>query len=408
LIREFGLNKENEITKAKMIILGTGWYGFLFFWGMHTVAMPLFLRDFTQSKFVISLVLCLAGVAGSIVPPIAGYLSDRSSTRFGRRSPFIFLGALGVLVCVMSLPHLETFRLVAIAAGAMYFCLRTAETPYLSLLADITPPKQRSTASGIMNLIGSIGLISFFIVGSRIWEAFPSETFYLVGIVHFGLAFLAIFLLKEPQVPFEKSSAGAGALRYLKSFAEETNVLKFFIAQFFWWCGFWMVSAFAALFIVEELGAQQDKAYLVLMVFTLVAIAFMLPMGMLGDRFGRKGILTSMVAFWAVSEFIVGLSQNLTHAYVTVAFTAIPYAAVMVVALAYMFDLIPRERTAEFTGLSIISVAVAQIFGPVLGGWLIDAYGYRSIFPVTSGFMLVGLILLQFVRPRQELIPPTD
>jgi predicted MFS family arabinose efflux permease len=46
--------------------------------------MPLFLRNFTKSKFTISLVLSLAGVAGCIVPPIVGYLSDRSLTRFGR------------------------------------------------------------------------------------------------------------------------------------------------------------------------------------------------------------------------------------------------------------------------------------------------------------------------------------
>jgi MFS family permease len=50
--------------------------------------------------------------------------------------------------------------------------------------------------------------------------------------------------------------------------------------------------------------------------------------------------------------------------------------------------------------MSIISVAVAQIFGPLIGGKLIDAFGYRAIFPTAAGFMLVGLIILQFVRAR--------
>lgn len=383
-----------------MILLGTGWFGFQFFWGFHTVAMPLFLLKFTDSKLAISLVLCLAGVAGSIVPPIAGYLSDRSSTKFGRRSPFILFGALGVLLCVVSLPHLGAFRIVALMAGLMYFSLRIAETPYMSLLPDMTPPEQRSTASGVMNLVGAFGLIFYFIIGSIIWEEHPTATFRMVGIVHVGLIALAIFLLKEPQVPFEKRSPGAGSLGYLDSVLKEGNVLKFFLAQFFWWFGFWMVSAFAALFIVQELGATQNRAYLVLMAFTVVAIVFMLPMGILGDRFGRKGILTFMIGLWAVSEVVVGFSQNLTHAFILVPLTAIPYAAIMVVGLAYVLDLIPPERTAEFMGLSIISVAVAQIFGPVLGGWLIDTYGYRSIFSAAAGFMVVGGIVLQFVRPR--------
>ncbi len=395
------VNNNRGITPAKMVLLGVGWFGFQFFWGMHTVAMPLFLLKFTDSKLVISLVLCLAGVAGSIVPPIAGYLSDRSSTRFGRRSPFVLFGAFGVLLCVVSLPHLGTFRIVALMAGVMYFSMRIAETPYISLLPDMTPPEQRSTASGVMNLVGALGLILYFIIGSVIWEEHPAATFRMVGIVHFGLIALAVLLLKEPGVPYEKHSSGTGALSYLKSVTKEINVLKFFVAQFFWWSGFWMVSAFAALFIVQELGATQNMAYLVLMAFTIVAIAFMLPMGMLGDRFGRKGILTLMLAFWAVSEVAVGFSQTLTHAFITVPLTAIPYAGIMVVGLAYVLDLIPQERTAEFMGLSIISVAVAQIFGPLLGGLLIDVLNYRAIFPAAAVFMIVGGILLQFVRPRE-------
>ena len=78
----------------------------------------------------------------------------------------------------------------------------------------------------------------------------------------------------------------------------------------------------------------------------------------------------------------------------------------MVVGLAYVLDLIPPERTAEFMGFSIISVALAQIFGPVLGGLLIDTLGYRSIFPAAAAFMIIGLILLQFVRPRRDSHPP--
>ena len=42
----------------------------------------------------------------------------------------------------------------------------------------------------------------------------------------------------------------------------------------------------------------------------------------------------------------------------------------------------------------------AQILGPLLGGMLIDAMGYRSIFPAAAMLMIVGLAILQFVRPR--------
>jgi predicted MFS family arabinose efflux permease len=109
-----------------------------------------------------------------------------------------------------------------------------------------------------------------------------------------------------------------------------------------------------------------------------------------------------MIAFWGISEIAVGFSQNINHAMLLVGFTAIPFAAVMGVGLAYLLDLIPPDRTAEFIGFSIISIALAQIFGPLVGGVLIDVFGYRSIFPATAAFMFVGLILLQFVKPRPQ------
>ncbi|MDX1735810.1 MAG: hypothetical protein R3228_15655, partial [Halioglobus sp.] len=86
-------------------------------------------------------------------------------------------------------------------------------------------------------------------------------------------------------------------------------------------------------------------------------------------------------------------------ALLTVGFSAIPFAGATALGLAFMLDLVPQNRTAEFVGFSVISAAAAQIVGPVIGGWLIDSLGYRSIFPGAAAAMLLGLAILQSVRP---------
>jgi MFS family permease len=395
------LNGSAAIAPGRMLTLGVGWFGFEIFWAFHTGPMPLFLRDFTESKFTISLVLSLAGLAGCLVPPVVGYLSDRTATRFGRRRPYIFLGFLGVLLSLLALPRATVFGVVALLSGWMYFALRFAETPYLSLLPDITPPEQRSTASGVMHLLGALGLIGCFMVSSALWDDHPNAVFLLVAGGSFGFVLLAIALIDEGPVERIAPRKATSPLHYLRSIAEETSALRFFAAQFSWWLGFWMVSSFSALFVVEELKAPEGDSFLVLAVFSVVATLFMLPLGMLGDRFGRKGVLSTLVTCWAVAQIVIGFSQNLTHALLTVGISAIPFAGVMGVGLAYMLDLVPRNRTAEFVGFSVISVAVAQIIGPLIGGKLIDLVGYRSIFPAAAAAMVVGLILLQFVSPRK-------
>jgi Na+/melibiose symporter-like transporter len=93
-------NEPPRIAAATMILLGVEWFGAQIFWAFHAGTMPLFLTGFTDSKFTISLVLSLAGVTGLIIPPTVGYLSDRASTRWGRRRPSFLLIGLVLLQLV--------------------------------------------------------------------------------------------------------------------------------------------------------------------------------------------------------------------------------------------------------------------------------------------------------------------
>ncbi len=386
-------------TSSRAVLLGLGWFGIQVFWAFHGSTLPLFLADLTDSKLRISLILSLAGISGFIVPPVVGYLSDRTGARFGRRTPYIIVGMFGVLLAVLALPRLGSFALVVVVSALMYVFMRVAETPFLSLLPDITPPEQRSTASGIMNLVGSLGLILCFVAGSLIWERSHEAMFALVAVGCFGATATSIVLLREPAAEVSPSTERINLSAYVQSIVGERNAVSLLTAQFFWWLGFWMISSFLILFVAEELGVDEGQSFFVPVVFSVVATAAMLPMGILGDRFGRKQVLSAMIVVWAVSALTVGFSRTFTQALATVAFSAVPFAAVMAVGYAFFLDLIPAGRTAEFIGISVLTIAGAQFAGPLIGGALIDTFGYRSLFPVAAVFQLIGFSLLQRVRP---------
>lgn len=385
-----------------MAALGLGWFGILFFWAFYTGAMPLFLRGFTDSKFIISLALTLAGISGCVIPPIAGYLSDRTRTRYGRRRPFIFAGMAGMFIFFVSLPHIHMLPVVIIISALLYFSVDTAHTPYMSLLPDITPPEQRGMASGVMSFFGNIGLMACFFLSSRLWENYRTSLFYLVALISAGCALAAAFILQEPQISDPPAAAKINPLAYIQTVLHEKNVMKFFVAQFFWWLGFWVIQSFLTLYMVEHLKVTAGQALQAPLIATVVQTCFVLPLGILGDRLSRKKLLACAIVVWASLQLSIGFSANYNQALFLVGATGIPLAAVTGIGYAFMFDLLPSERTAEFVGIGLISMAAPQIFGPLIGGSLIDIYGYQPLFPVAAALTLLALPLLLSTREKKE------
>jgi MFS family permease len=393
-----GTRRTDAVGGLTMVVLGVGLLGIQVFWAFNTGTMPLFLKGYTSSKFYISLILSLAGISACVVGPLIGYLSDRTSVRFGRRAPYIVGGMSAAALCLLALPHAGGFAAVAAVAVVLYCAVGTAQTPYYSLLPDVTPPEQRGTASGVMNLLGSFGIIGYFAVSAALWEAHPRLVFALVAAVGLAVVLVPVAFIREPAAAPPPASAGLRA--HLRSVRRETPVLMYFVASSCCWLGHWIAVSFFTLFVVEELGVSEGPSQYVPMVFGLSATLATLPLGILGDRIGRKRLLTWMVVLWALVGVGLTFAQTFVHALVAAALTGVPFAALITVGYALMLDLIPRARTAEFLGLSVIPVAVPQVIGPILGGVLIDTFGYRSIFPTAAGAQVLALLLLRYVPGR--------
>jgi len=383
------------VGRVTMIVLGVGSLGLQVFWAFNTGTMPLFLIGYTGSKFYISLVLSLAGVSACIVGPLIGYLSDRTPTRFGRRAPYVVGGMLAAALCLLALPHAVAFATVAVLSVVMYCAIGLTQTPYYSLLPDAVPAEQRGTAIGVMNLLGSLGIIGYFAVSAALWGAHPEVVFALVAAVGVVAVLVPVAFIRERAAA--PPPAGAGLRAHLRSVRRETPVLMYFAVSSCCWLGHWIAVTFFTLFIVEELGVSEGSSQYAPMVFGLSATAATLPLGILGDRIGRKRVLAWMLALWAVVAIGLTFAQTFAHALLAAALTGVPFAALMTVGYALMVDLIPKARTAEFLGLSAIPVAVPQVIGPILGGVLIVTFGYRSIFPTAACTQLLALVLLRYV-----------
>ena len=113
----------------------------------------------------------LPPLMGILVQPIVGTLSDRTWCRFGRRIPYLFIGALVGVIVMCLLPNAGSFGLTV--SGAMLFgliglmfldtSLNMAMQPFKMLVGDMVNEKQKTTAYSIQSFLCNAGSVIGFV-----------------------------------------------------------------------------------------------------------------------------------------------------------------------------------------------------------------------------------------------------
>lgn len=166
--------------------------------------------------------------------------------------------------------------------------------------------------------------------------------------------------------------------------------------------GMSMVIPFLPLF-VKELGiteiteVKRWSGFVVSAVFITAFIAT--PFwGWLGDRVGKKKMVLRAIFGLAVSQFLIGLSQDVVQLFV---FRMLQGAlsGFIAASLALVSSNTPREKSGYAIGFLASSTAAGNLLGPFVGGLLADTFGYRNVFFITSAMCAVsGVLVFLFVK----------
>ena len=114
--------------------------------------------------------------------------------------------------------------------------------------------------------------------------------------------------------------------------------------------------------------------------YLLPLSALLLPGGAVGDRFGRRNILVFGVALFAAGSALCAAAPGLTWLLAARALQGIGAAFLLPNSLAILGSAFTGEARGKAVGTWSAASAIAGAIGPVLGGWLIDTAGWRTIF----------------------------
>ena len=138
-------------------------------------------------------------------------------------------------------------------------------------------------------------------------------------------------------------------------------------------------------------------------VYLITSQSLMFSIARLGDVRGRKRIYILGLAVYTAGLLLSSLSQNLIHLTLSRAIQGVGAAGVISLSTAIAVAVFPKEQQGKALGTLASAGALGLVAGPVLGGTMLDLFGWRSIFLSRVPVGMFGMLMAWFiVREQQE------
>jgi DHA2 family multidrug resistance protein-like MFS transporter len=144
--------------------------------------------------------------------------------------------------------------------------------------------------------------------------------------------------------------------------------------------------------------------------YFLVLAAAMLPVGLLGDRYGRKKILLLSMALFGIGSVACAYSTSVPEFMAARALIGLAGAGVIVMAFSALTTLFTKAERPKAVGVMAGATFVAFPIGPILGGWLLSSYWWGWVFLINVPVVLIGLVAVAALTPesRAAIRPGVD
>ncbi|MBL8690390.1 MAG: MFS transporter [Rhodospirillaceae bacterium] len=154
------------------------------------------------------------------------------------------------------------------------------------------------------------------------------------------------------------------------------------------------------------LDATFQEVQWIVLAYLLSVTTLVVGAGRLGDIVGRRRLLLAGVLLFTTASVVCGLAPSLWTLIAARAVQGAGAAIMMALAMAFVGEIVPKERTGSAMGLLGTMSAIGTALGPSLGGLLISEAGWRAIFFVNLPLGLLTLVLayraLPADRPRSD------
>lgn len=427
-----------KLNNKRTILVGLAFLSICAFWQMYDNVIPLILtKTFHMNETYSGAIMAADNILALFLLPFFGSLSDRTSTKLGKRMPFILFGTGCAVILMNLLPLLDNsyaaepspLKLASfvIVLALLLIAMGTYRSPAVALMPDVTPKPLRSRANAIINLMGAVGGVLYLAFAAVLYpnskvkaleEAGKHVDYQPLFLIVSAVMFLAVGILfltiRERKLTEENQALEAQHPEWNLAVDDGSGnealpkpvkrSLAFLLASIaLWFIGYNGVTTWFSTYVDVVMGQGLGGASQCLLIATVGAVVSYIPIGALAAKIGRKrtiqiGIVL-LAACFAMGYVLTTMYTTITPVmFIVFALVGFAWAAINVNSLPMVVEMCKGSDIGKFTGYYYTASMAAQVVTPVLAGTLMRQIDYRVLFPYAALFVALSFVTMLFVR----------
>lgn len=354
--------------------------------------------DPVNTEGSLGLVMGVGAAFALIANPLVGRLSDRTTSRWGMRRPWILGGAIVGLGGFALIGVANSVLMVLLAwCLAMNAVLAAAN----ATLPDQVPVSSRGKVSGIIGITTPIGILA----GSFLVNFLPGdfERFVVPGVIALVLVVIFVLLLKDRRLtekPADRFTVGTFFGSFVFNPRKHPDFGWTWLTKFFVMFGYAGIATFLPLYLVTKFGLDEQGAVGIILAANLASMAAMAissPLGgFLSDKIGKRRPFVAIAGvIMVVGLVILAIAPDITTVIVAQAIIGLGAGSFLSVDLALATEVLPNpDDVAKDLGVLNIANALPQSIAPAIAPGIIAIGAATPLGGYTTWYLFGALVAL--------------
>lgn len=357
----------------------------------------------------LSLVLGLGAFFALVGNPLFGRLSDRTTSRFGMRRPWLIGGVLCGALALLMIATATTVGMVLVGWCLAQLAFNAVLAAIIAVLPDQIPAEQRGTVAGVMGICLPLGQVS----GTFLVQSVAGSTllmFMVPASICVALVLIFALTLRDRHLaPGTVRSLGwrdAVAIYWVNP-RRHPDFAWTWLSRLLLVLGTAFLNTYQPFYLIDELGHTAEQIpkliFQGILVQTVAIIAVSVLGGRLSDALGRRKVFVVIGGVvYALGLWVIAAAPDYGIYLLGMTITGIGHGIYFAVDLALVTDVLPNRwrDAAKDLGIFNIANALPQAIAPAVAPFILAAThgNYGWLFAIAGSIALLASVTILPVK----------